>query len=48
MRRWWREKDYLDNIPQKILTEDISLEEAVELIYRDVTARENGSAAAIE
>lgn len=48
MRRWWREKDYLDNIPQKILTEDISLEEAAELIYRDVTSRENGSAAAIE
>ena len=40
MRRWWKEKDYLDDIPQKILNEDISLEDAVELIYGDVTAGE--------
>ena len=36
MRRWWQEKDYLSNIPQTILREDISPEAAVELIYRDV------------
>lgn len=40
MRRWWKDKDYLDNMPQKILNEDISLEDAVELIYGDVTAVE--------
>ena len=38
MRRWWKEKDYLENIPQTILREDVSLEDAVELIYGDVTA----------
>lgn len=37
MRRWWKEKDYLSMIPQTILKEDISLEAAVERIYRDVT-----------
>ena len=40
MRRWWKEKDFLEIIPQKILNEDISLEDAVELIYGDVTAGE--------
>lgn len=34
MRRWWMEKDFLPMIPETILKEDISLEAAVELIYR--------------
>ena len=38
MRRWWREKDYLGNIKEAVLGEDISLENAVEKIYRDVLA----------
>ncbi|MDE5951069.1 MAG: uridine kinase, partial [Acetatifactor sp.] len=37
MRRWWREKDYIGIIPEKIITADVSLAEAVERIYRDVT-----------
>ena len=37
MRRWWKEKDYLDIIPQTMIDKDMSVEEAVELIYRDVT-----------
>ena len=37
MRRWWKEKDFMEIIPQTILKEDVSLEEAVELIYGDVT-----------
>lgn len=37
MRRWWREKDYIGTIPEKIITADVSLAEAVERIYRDVT-----------
>ena len=37
MRRWWKEKDYLDMIPQTMIDKDMSVEEAVELIYRDVT-----------
>ena len=36
MRRWWKEKDYLDMIPQIMIGKDMSVEEAVELIYRDV------------
>lgn len=39
MRRWWQEKDYLRNIKETILGEDISLEGAVEKIYREVFAR---------
>lgn len=39
MRRWWREKDYLDNIPQKIINKDLSLEGAVDLIYNDVMGK---------
>ena len=38
MRRWWKEKDFLEMIPQTVLTEDVSLQEAVELIYGQVTA----------
>ena len=37
MRRWWKEKDYLDIIPQTMIDMDLSVEDAVELIYRDVT-----------
>ncbi len=37
MRRWWREKDYLPNIPETVLSPDISLHDAVERIYSDVT-----------
>lgn len=37
MRRWWIEKDYLSSIPQTILKKELSLEDAVERIYRDVT-----------
>lgn len=40
MRRWWKEKDYIGIIPEKILTSDMKQEDAVELIYRDVTAKE--------
>lgn len=36
MRRWWREKDFLDIIEEKVLGEDLSLEEAVEMIYHEV------------
>lgn len=35
MRRWWREKDFLDFIPETRFTEEISLEEAAEQIFRE-------------
>lgn len=38
MRRWWQEKDYMENIEECILGEDISLDGAVEKIYREVIA----------
>lgn len=38
MRRWWNEKDFIGSIPEKALTKEISLEDATELIYREVTA----------
>lgn len=38
MRRWWKEKDFLEMIPQTVLDEDVRLEEAMELIYGQVTA----------
>ena len=37
MRRWWNEKDYIDIIPEEIITAEVSLSEAVERIYQDVT-----------
>ena len=38
MLRWWREKDYLSVISEVILTQELSLEQAVEKIYQDVNA----------
>lgn len=35
MRRWWVEKDYMKIIPEKILTKEIGIDEAVEMIFRD-------------
>ena len=39
MRRWWKEKDLVKIIPEKILTKEMSLEETVELIYRAVMSK---------
>lgn len=36
MRRWWREKDLLDIIPERILTEDLTIDDAMNTILRDV------------
>lgn len=36
MRRWWKEKDYIGIIPEKIITKDMSLEDAMELIERTI------------
>ena len=37
MRRWWREKDFLPMISETVLKQDLSLQDAVELIYNQVT-----------
>ncbi len=36
MRRWWNEKDFLEEIAEKVLTKEMSLEETVERIYQEV------------
>lgn len=36
MRRWWREKDFICFIDEKIITRDCSLNEAADMIYADV------------
>lgn len=40
MKRWWREKDFLPMISEKILSKDISFEETVQMIYNEVTLSE--------
>ena len=36
MREWFVEKDFLPNIKEKILTKDMSKDEIVDMIYRDL------------
>ena len=36
MMRWWREKDFLNNISEKIIYKEMSSDDIVELIYKDV------------
>ena len=37
MKKWWREKDFLLNIREIILTKDMSQDSIVETIYRDIS-----------
>ena len=39
MRAWWRERDYIGLIEEKNLTEELSLEETVDLIVTDVSKK---------
>ncbi len=36
MREWWNEKDLLDIIPEVLLYKELSLNEIVDIIYKDV------------
>lgn len=36
MRRWWREKDYIGFIPERIIAADVTLAAAAERILRDI------------
>lgn len=38
MRSWWREKDFIGFIPEKTLSVDFSLEDALEMIYQEVNS----------
>lgn len=37
MRRWWKEKDYMNIIPENTITESMSVSDTVDLIYDIVT-----------
>mgnify|MGYP001131931820 CR=1 FL=1 len=37
MRSWWKEKDFIGIIPETVLKEDISLDDAVNMIFQDIT-----------
>lgn len=37
MRRWWIEKDFIGIIPEKIFKQDVSLEDAVNIILKDIS-----------
>lgn len=36
MRSWWREKDYIGIIPEKIRTKDMTLADTVDMVYLDI------------
>ena len=36
LRRWWNEKDFIGIIPEKILKQDVSLENAVNIVLKDI------------
>lgn len=36
MRNWWIERDFINFIPEKVITKDMGLNHTVELIYQDV------------
>ncbi|MDY3052453.1 MAG: kinase [Ndongobacter sp.] len=38
MRRWWNEKDYIGFIPETNILKDVSLDDAIDLIMKAVTA----------
>ncbi len=38
MRSWWREKDYIGWLPEMMIPAEMSQEETVEMIYREVTS----------
>lgn len=37
MRRWWKEKDFIGIISEKVLTKDCGFDETVDMIYREVS-----------
>lgn len=37
MKLWWKEKDYIGIIPEKIITIEFSLDRTVDMIFQDVT-----------
>lgn len=38
MQRWWKEKDWMKIIPEKVISADMTQGDTVEMIYQDITA----------
>lgn len=36
MKKWWNEQDFMNIIPEYVLTKTLSLEESIDLVYVDV------------
>lgn len=36
MKEWWREKDFITIIPEKVILKSVSLPDAIEMIYNDI------------
>lgn len=36
MKQWWNEKDFIEIIEEKILTEELRIDEAVDTIIKDI------------
>lgn len=43
MRRWWIEKDFIDIIPEKIITKDLSVSDTVDMICNLVSEKRQQS-----
>jgi len=39
MKRWWNEKDFIEIIKEKILTKNLSVDETVDIIIKDISER---------
>lgn len=39
MKQWWNEKDFIESIEEKILSQELSIEETVDIIIKDITER---------
>ena len=37
MRSWWNEKDYISFLPEKIFSSDLTLDDEIEIILKDIT-----------
>lgn len=39
MKQWWNEKDFIEIIEEKILSQELSIEETVDIIIKDIEER---------
>lgn len=39
MKRWWNEKDFIEIIEEKILSKELSIDETVDVIIRDIVEK---------